>query len=58
MIDYKFSNNKGFRYIFVIIDNFSKDLWAIALKIKNSQTLTNEFSDIVSKSQRKPLKLE
>ena len=24
MIDYKVSNNKGFRYIFVLIDNFSK----------------------------------
>ena len=24
MVDYKTSNNKGFRYIFIIIDNFSK----------------------------------
>ena len=24
MIDYKISNNKGYRYIFVVIDNFSK----------------------------------
>ena len=24
MIDYKVSNNKGYRYIFVIIDNYSK----------------------------------
>ena len=32
MVDYKISNNKGFRYIFVIIDNFSKYLWAISLK--------------------------
>ena len=24
MIDYKTSNNKGFRYIFIVIDNFSK----------------------------------
>ena len=24
MIDYKMSNNKGFRYMFVIIDNVSK----------------------------------
>ena len=30
--DYKISNNKGFRYIFVNIDNFSKYLWAIPLK--------------------------
>ena len=33
MIDYKISNNKGFRYIFIITDNFSKYLWAIPLKI-------------------------
>ena len=31
--DYKTSNNKGYRYIFIIIDNFSKYLWAIPLKI-------------------------
>ena len=58
MIDYKTSNNKGLRYIFVIIDNFSKYLWAILLKNKYSQTITNEFSNILTKSKRKPLKLE
>ena len=58
MIDYKISNTKGFRYIFVIIDNFSKYLWAVPLKNKNSQTITNEFSNILTTSKRKPLKLE
>ena len=46
MVDYKISNNKGFRYIFVIIDSFSKNTWAIPLKNKNGQTLVNEFSNI------------
>ena len=32
MVDYKFSNNKGFRYIFVIINNFSKNTLCIPLK--------------------------
>ena len=32
MVDYKTSNNKGFRCIFILIDNFSKYLWAIPLK--------------------------
>ena len=32
--DYKTSNNNRFRYIFVIIDNFSKDTWAKPLKRK------------------------
>ena len=58
MVDYKISNNKGFRYIFIITDNFSKNLWAIPLKNKYSQTITNEFSNILTKSKRKPLKLE
>ena len=39
-LDYRVSNNKGFRCIFVIFDNFSKYLWAIPLKkmVKLSQT--------------------
>ena len=56
--DYKTSNNKGFRYIFIIIDNFSKYLWTIPLKNKYSQTITNEFSNILTKSKRKPNKIE
>ena len=28
-IDYKSPNNKRFRYLFVVIDNISKYLWAI-----------------------------
>ena len=58
MIDYKTSNNNGFRYKFIIIDSFSKYLWAIPLKNKYSQTITNEFSNILSSSKRKPLKIE
>ena len=58
MIFYKTSNNKGFRYIFIIFDNFSKYLWAIPLKNKYSQTITNEFSKILTTSKRKPVKIE
>ena len=57
MVDNKTSNNKGLRYMFLIIDNFSKYLWAIPLK-KFSQTITNEFSNILTKSKRQPLKIE
>ena len=56
--DYKTSNNKGFRYIFIIIDNFSKFLCAIPLKNKYSQTITNEFSNNLTKLKRKPVKIE
>ena len=58
MIDYKISNNKGFRYIFVIIDKFSKCLWCIPLKDRNIQTITNEFSKILATSKRRRLKIE
>ena len=58
MIDYKISNSKGFRHIFIIIDNYSKYLWAIPLKNKYSQTITNEFSNIITTSKRKAIKLE
>ena len=56
--DYKTSNNKGVRYIFMVIDNFSNYLWTIPLKNKYSQTITNEFSNILNKSKRKPIKIE
>ena len=58
MIDYKMINNKGFRYIFIIIDNYSKYLWAKPSKNKYSQTITNEVSNILTTSKRKPLKIE
>ena len=56
--DDKTSNKKGYRYIFIVIDNFSKYLWAIPLKNKFSQTITNEFSNILTISKRKPVKIE
>ena len=58
MIDYKISNNKDYRYIFIVIDNFSKYLWVIPLKNKYAETITKEFSNILTTSKRKPLKLE
>ena len=50
MIDYKTSNNKGFRYIFIIDDKFSDYLWTIPLKNEYSKTITHEFSNISTKS--------
>ena len=58
MIDYKTSNNKLFRYIFIIIDFFGKYLGTIPLKNKCSQTITNEFSNILTLSKLKLLKIE
>ena len=56
--DYKTSNNKGFRYIFIVIDNFSEYLWAIPLKNKYGERVAKEFSNILSSSKRSPLKIE
>ena len=58
MIDYKTSNNKGFRDIIIIFNNFSKFLRAIPLKNKYGQTIANEFSNILTTSKRSPLKIE
>ena len=55
---YKTSNNNGFRYKFVIIDNSSKYLWAIPPKMKNSQAKTQVFSNILTTSKRSLFKLE
>ena len=41
-----------------MIDNYSKFLLAIPLKSKKSQTITNEFMNILSTSKRRLLKLE
>ena len=56
--DCKTSKNEGFTYIFVIIHNFPKYLWAKPLKNKNSQIITEELSKILTKSKQKPLKIE
>ena len=58
MVDYKNSNNKGFRYIIVIFDIFSKCNWAILLKNKNSKTIKKEISNGPTKSKRSPVKLQ
>ena len=58
MSDYKTSYNERFRYIFIIIDKFSKYTWALPLKNNNAQTTTNEFSKIISTSKRSRVKLE
>ena len=50
MIDYKTSNNRRFRYVFIIIDNFSKYVRTIPLKNKNSKTITDEFTIILATS--------
>ena len=58
MNDYGIKNNKGYRYILVVIDNFSKFGWTIPLKNNYAQSITDAFSQIIKTSRRKPNLLE
>ena len=56
--DYGPENNKGYRYVLVTIDNFSKFGWTIPLKNKNAQTIKDSFENILISSKRKPNLIE
>ena len=56
--DYGPENNRGYRYVLVIIDGFSKFGWAIPLKNKNAQTIKDSFERIIISSKRSPNLLE
>ena len=49
--------NKGYKFIFTIIDNYTKYAWAIPIKNKEGKSVTEAFKDVVKKSQRKPDKI-
>ena len=56
--DYGPENNRGYRYVLVTIDNFSKYGWTIPLKNKNAQTIKDSFENILIRSKRKPKLIE
>ena len=56
--DYGPENNRGYRYVLVIIDNFSKFGWTVPLKNKNSQTIKDSFESILINSKKKPNLIE
>ena len=56
--DYGPENNRGYRYVLVTIDNFSKYGWTIPLKNKNAQTIKDSFENILLSSKRKPNLIE
>ena len=56
--DYAPENNRGYRYVLVVIDNFSKFGWTIPLKNKNAQTIKDSFENIIISSKRKPYLIE
>ena len=52
-LDFKVSNNSGYRYILGVIENFSKFIWCIPLENKYGETIKLEFSNILKTSRRK-----
>ena len=56
--DYGPENNRGYRYVLVVIDNFSKYDWTLPLKNKNALTLKDSFENILINSKRKPNLIE
>ena len=56
--DYGPKNNKGYRYVLVIIDNFSKFGWIVTLKNKNAQKIGYSVENIIMSSKRKPNLIE
>ena len=49
--------NKGFKYLLMVIDTFSKYGWIIPLKDKKTESVSLAFDHIFKKSKRKPEKL-
>ena len=45
-------NNRRYRYVLVIIYNFSKFGWTIPLKNKSAQTLKGSFENIIISSKK------
>ena len=56
--DYGPENNRGYRHILVIIDNFSKYGWTTPLKNKNALTIKEFLENILINSKRKPNLIE
>ena len=56
--DYGIENNRGYRYVLVTIDNFSKYGWTILLKNKNALTIKDSFKNILLNSKIKPNLIE
>ncbi|XP_037898413.1 uncharacterized protein LOC119643140, partial [Glossina fuscipes] len=57
MITYAVQNN-GYRYLLTVIDTFSKKAWAMAVKNKTTQNVTNAMKEIFEKSHRKTKNLQ
>jgi len=50
--------NKGYRYLLTVIDTFSKQAWAVAIKNKTGDSVTKNMKSIFDDAQRKPKNLQ
>jgi hypothetical protein len=50
--------NKGYKYILIVIDTFSKYAWCIPIKSKTKTEVKNAFDLIIKSSIRKPKNLQ
>ena len=58
LIDYGVKNNRVYRYMLVVIDNFSKYGWTFPIKNKYTITIKEAFEQIITTSKRKPKLIE
>ena len=58
LIDYGPENLRGYRYVFVVLDNFSKVFWNVPRKNRNAQTIKDFFETILLFSKIKPNLIE
>ena len=56
--DYGPENNRGYRCVLVIIDNFRKFGWTVPIKNKTAQTIKDSFENILISSKRRPNLIE
>ena len=49
--------NKNYKFIFTIIDNYTKYAWAIPLKDKSGKSTTTALKSLIEKTKRKPDKI-
>ena len=50
--EYGPKNNRGYRYVLVIIDSFSKFGWTIPLKSRNARTIKVSVENILINSKK------
>ena len=58
LIDYGLDNLRGYRYVFVVLDNFSKVFWNVPRKNRNAQIIKDFFETNLIISKIKPNLIE